>query len=152
MDAIGRRSPSLCSLPLCSTSPSPPLRRPAPAGREESSTGSALKPFFFQAEDGIRDTLVTGVQTCALPISRGPFGALATPRSGNSASQPRRTYGWTSAISQTSCPRNAGLLGMTTVPTSRAVYRESACPRDRKSVVQGKRGELGATELMRKEN
>src|SRR6266496_4809913 len=26
--------------------------------------------FFFQAEDGIRDLYVTGVQTCALPISR----------------------------------------------------------------------------------
>src|SRR5256885_12173165 len=26
--------------------------------------------FFFQAEDGIRDYKVTGVQTCALPISR----------------------------------------------------------------------------------
>src|SRR5690625_6253197 len=26
--------------------------------------------FFFQAEDGIRDGHVTGVQTCALPISR----------------------------------------------------------------------------------
>ena len=26
------------------------------------------KNFFFQAEDGIRDTSVTGVQTCALPI------------------------------------------------------------------------------------
>src|SRR2546430_4658194 len=28
--------------------------------------------FFFQAEDGIRDLTVTGVQTCALPISRKP--------------------------------------------------------------------------------
>src|SRR6266498_5663163 len=27
--------------------------------------------FFFQAEDGIRDADVTGVQTCALPISSG---------------------------------------------------------------------------------
>src|SRR5688572_32771115 len=27
--------------------------------------------FFFQAEDGIRDLTVTGVQTCALPISKG---------------------------------------------------------------------------------
>src|SRR3989441_9460094 len=27
--------------------------------------------FFFQAEDGIRDKLVTGVQTCALPILWG---------------------------------------------------------------------------------
>src|SRR5207247_8063993 len=34
--------------------------------------------FFFQAEDGIRDPVVTGVQTCALPISweaPGPIGA-----------------------------------------------------------------------------
>src|SRR3712207_6876232 len=31
--------------------------------------------FFFQAEDGIRDIGVTGVQTCALPIS----GLLAPP-------------------------------------------------------------------------
>src|SRR5699024_8682241 len=30
--------------------------------------------FFFQAEDGIRDRNVTGVQTCALPICRGGRG------------------------------------------------------------------------------
>jgi len=29
--------------------------------------------FFFQAEDGIRDKLVTGVQTCALPIFKRPI-------------------------------------------------------------------------------
>src|SRR5574344_565320 len=29
--------------------------------------------FFFQAEDGIRDDLVTGVQTCALPILNSSF-------------------------------------------------------------------------------
>src|SRR5437879_13040125 len=29
---------------------------------------AVLLVFFFQAEDGIRDTSVTGVQTCALPI------------------------------------------------------------------------------------
>src|SRR3989440_2726098 len=29
--------------------------------------------FFFQAEDGIRDLIVTGVQTCALPILRTEF-------------------------------------------------------------------------------
>src|SRR5207249_6495339 len=33
--------------------------------------------FFFQAEDGIRDRNVTGVQTCALPIS---FVFAATPQ------------------------------------------------------------------------
>src|SRR6266481_2028563 len=31
---------------------------------------TAVVFFFFQAEDGIRDGTVTGVQTCALPISR----------------------------------------------------------------------------------
>src|SRR5256885_10435514 len=30
--------------------------------------------FFFQAEDGIRDYKVTGVQTCALPISQNAMG------------------------------------------------------------------------------
>src|SRR2546425_4357735 len=32
--------------------------------------------FFFQAEDGIRDKLVTGVQTCALPILPSPSRPL----------------------------------------------------------------------------
>src|SRR5258708_14893441 len=32
--------------------------------------------FFFQAEDGIRDDLVTGVQTCALPILLAALPAL----------------------------------------------------------------------------
>src|SRR3989337_3384007 len=40
--------------------------------------------FFFQAEDGIRDATVTGVQTCALPISRP---ALATTALVNKADQ-----------------------------------------------------------------
>src|SRR5688572_32424585 len=36
--------------------------------------------FFFQAEDGIRDLTVTGVQTCALPIS-----AIAVPTNRDSS-------------------------------------------------------------------
>src|SRR2546421_5298495 len=32
--------------------------------------------FFFQAEDGIRDLIVTGVQTCALPIWKRHFEEL----------------------------------------------------------------------------
>src|SRR5690606_39484984 len=61
--------------------------------------------FFFQAEDGIRDFHVTGVQTCALPISDLANGSIALPiwcaasptrtaacapaRSNSSASAPR---------------------------------------------------------------
>src|SRR5438094_1274435 len=35
--------------------------------------------FFFQAEDGIRDRTVTGVQTCALPISSGQINLSVLP-------------------------------------------------------------------------
>src|SRR5687767_15348283 len=44
--------------------------------------------FFFQAEDGIRDKLVTGVQTCALPISRGNLACRPCP--GCASACPRR--------------------------------------------------------------
>src|SRR4051794_41379339 len=36
--------------------------------------------FFFQAEDGIRDGRVTGVQTCALPISPSSIGKMVALR------------------------------------------------------------------------
>src|SRR2546429_7026864 len=36
---------------------------------EAQSESRMVCLFFFQAEDGIRDVAVTGVQTCALPIS-----------------------------------------------------------------------------------
>src|SRR5438105_11447527 len=35
--------------------------------------------FFFQADDGIRDPLVTGVQTCALPIYGDAEGSHQHP-------------------------------------------------------------------------
>src|SRR5439155_7714329 len=44
--------------------------------------------FFFQAEDGIRDGHVTGVQTCALPISMQGSGA-------NASLQQNRTVAYT---------------------------------------------------------
>src|SRR5580658_10763423 len=42
--------------------------------------GRSLVFFFFQAEDGIRDYKVTGVQTCALPIFDLGRGDLAAKR------------------------------------------------------------------------
>src|SRR5690606_40401530 len=68
--------------------------------------------FFFQAEDGIRDFHVTGVQTCALPISscsRGREPRSALLRVGSTPSKnslrksalrgaSRRPYAWTSPI------------------------------------------------------
>src|SRR5205807_5206521 len=56
---ISLRTLRLCAKPLRAKAQSRQRTR-----KEESST------FFFQAEAGIRDYKVTGVQTCALPISR----------------------------------------------------------------------------------
>src|SRR5438034_4813225 len=53
-----------------------------------------LFAFFFQAEDGIRDHCVTGVQTCALPI----FASVATgkdaPRCPTASSAGARPQVW----------------------------------------------------------
>src|SRR6476469_7005377 len=47
--------------------------------------------FFFQAEAGIRDTSVTGVQTCALPICRpAPCDRRRAGRRRADRSRPRR--------------------------------------------------------------
>src|SRR2546425_712137 len=51
--------------------PREPEAQDSPVVRSDKLTRLMLTVvfFFFQAEDGIRDKLVTGVQTCALPIS-----------------------------------------------------------------------------------
>src|SRR5205823_6907515 len=51
-------------------------------GSKIKGSGFFMLFFFFQAEDGIRDKLVTGVKTCALPISNvkmsmNPFDEIA---------------------------------------------------------------------------
>src|SRR3712207_9581641 len=56
-------------------------------------TSIMLCVFFFQAEDGIRDIGVTGVQTCALPISGSSAattspGATCTSMTGTSVKSP----------------------------------------------------------------
>src|SRR5258708_10068031 len=51
--------------------------------------------FFFQAEDGIRDDLVTGVQTCALPI----WPSASALRRRTSARKTSRACSWRACIS-----------------------------------------------------
>src|SRR2546427_945251 len=55
--------------------------------------------FFFQAEDGIRDLTVTGVQTCALPISVSAMAwverrSRRRPSARSSVCRRRLTVGW----------------------------------------------------------
>src|SRR5690349_22032033 len=94
--------------------------------------------FFFQAEDGIRDLYVTGVQTCALPISTAPLSnspsTFFTPtgrrlfppeRSAFAAPASRLRVPATWRWSASHCLRAA----------SGVVWDESRVPIDRKSVV-----------------
>src|SRR5205807_5129119 len=62
--------------------------------------------FFFQAEDGIRDYKVTGVQTCALPICRPSAGIcdVAENCTGSSAGCPSDAF----QPSSTQCRAAAG--------------------------------------------
>src|SRR5687768_17870275 len=65
--------------------------------------------FFFQAEDGIRDVAVTGVQTCALPICRliASFHPAARPMRASSCAtrscwRPRLSLRWKRSEEHTS--------------------------------------------------
>src|SRR5687768_18338997 len=68
--------------------------------------------FFFQAEDGIRDVAVTGVQTCALPISTGGKLCRNTPTGpnlmNNATSAASRTSG-AKPLSHSGTPARAGM-------------------------------------------
>src|SRR5690349_11456003 len=55
-----------CLTPV--TYPPPGEQKPAASAATETAKRGPPLHFFFQAEDGIRDLYVTGVQTCALPI------------------------------------------------------------------------------------
>src|SRR5438270_13088260 len=55
--------------------------------------------FFFQAEDGIRDLTVTGVQTCALPISNCAHNVSIIPSDGFlPATVPAQFAAWCTAL------------------------------------------------------
>src|SRR2546430_7927959 len=59
--------------------------------------------FFFQAEDGIRDLTVTGVQTCALPIYANRVGIVPPPRESLTIEEiffARSTHPWISIASR----------------------------------------------------
>src|SRR3989440_8831198 len=90
---------------------------------------SILFCFFFQAEDGIRDLIVTGVQTCALPISwrAGSSGsALGLPSSRSLASRQHTLP----VQSHSSAPR----FQTYTYPTAK-MNMNTSISTDRKSVV-----------------
>src|SRR5207302_7940269 len=72
--------------------------------------------FFFQAEDGIRYFHVTGVQTCALPISSSPRRSASAARSSPSPRSPSSVSGF-----RRTC--RPGDVCCTTLRTSRSEER-----------------------------
>src|SRR5690606_40367896 len=96
--------------------------------------------FFCQAEDGIRDFHVTGVQTCALPIYSGPPRAARAGEKGKAGAAPRAA-----APAGTAGPRRAPRRW----PGARRRLRPKSFPgrKDRKSVVEGKSVDRGGRRL-----
>src|SRR5690606_40945582 len=58
----------------------------------ESKVSNSLIYFFFQAEDGIRDFHVTGVQTCALPICQRIRQLVRNALAERKAGKPPRAF------------------------------------------------------------
>src|SRR2546430_9244541 len=85
--------------------------------------------FFFQAEDGIRDLTVTGVQTCALPISASASESLIT--------SPRYQSGPSGSLSIDAVLSSPAAIAPATrlLTSSSGVRAYSALIPDRKSVV-----------------
>src|SRR5690606_41060648 len=92
---------------------------------------------FFQAEDGIRDFHVTGVQTCALPIL---CRSAASKRSALNSAQPSSASAGPWCGSRTSKASYLPIAASSSPPlvNSRPSFRAlSIALRDRKSVVEG---------------
>src|SRR5256886_10523684 len=82
--------------------------------------------FFFQAEDGIRDLTVTGVQTCALPIWMSTRTTVSAPP----ISPGSRKQKWRCRVL---CARRSDSHGSSARRSSTRGW--SSTPADRKSVV-----------------
>src|SRR5260370_3107498 len=86
--------------------------------------------FFFQAEDGIRDSSVTGVQTCALPISFDAREQVSdarhrfVARADGSSSRPPRELFATKRCVEVSTKEIAERAGVTERSEERRVGKE----------------------------
>src|SRR2546427_2765981 len=90
-----------------------------------NSSSCLLTFFFFQAEDGIRDLTVTGVQTCALPIWRPAAGSReprvrrdpAAGRRPRSALQPVQAWAGRRPRNRSQLPGTTGMTRKGRLPT-----------------------------------
>ena len=92
-------------------------RRRIGSGEPCSSSSFRRAPASVSPSTNSRCLIRRTNSRSARRYTRGPPSVFATPRSGNSASQLRSTYGWTWAISHTSGCRNNDRFGICTVVT-----------------------------------
>src|SRR5207253_8076765 len=98
----------------------------------------------FQAEDGIRDGHVTGVQTCALPILYGSPPRRGDCSNGRQYFSTKAAFPHRAIATQPDRRELAPTFGLRVHgPCRNRAGLMNCSPRDRKSVVEGKRGELG---------
>src|SRR5690554_7547771 len=99
-------------------------------------------PFFFQAEDGIRDADVTGVQTCALPIWMGASSTRFSPvtrsgRTNTTSSRLQQAMNTYSMPGPPSCmstePSSGPVLAPTPKVTSRVRSEERRVGKERRA-------------------
>src|SRR5256885_5297847 len=82
--------------------------------------------FFFQAEDGIRDYKVTGVQTCALPISGARTRWISVTTSGVVPHTPRKL------VTTSNDPASHGSVCMSPIRMSASGLRSRARSEERR--------------------
>src|SRR5438128_11089282 len=91
--------------------------------------------FFFQAEDGIRDATVTGVQTCALPIfavlTACGAGIRATRGRGGGARAVRAAARGSAGLGASLAATNAARGNTAARSEERRVGKECSCRRSR---------------------
>src|SRR5258706_6531953 len=106
-------------------------------------TDSYCPLFFFQAEDGIRDWSVTGVQTCALPISIRRLPIRTASSACPSALLISGAHKINNALGQALLAVRMG---------KRRIVAETGAGQhgDRKGVGEGKRGDLGGRRIIKK--
>src|SRR3989454_12201185 len=90
--------------------------------------------FFFQAEDGIRDYKVTGVQTCALPIS-----AASASRAARAATRLSRSMLATAAASASSGAAPS-LAAVVITPVPSGLERNTRSPARRPPLISTRAG------------
>src|SRR2546429_8425450 len=108
--------------------------------------------FFFQAEGGIRDVAVTGVQTCALPICLSSAAHAAVAGDARAVALSFQAGGSFLENRGTKVDTHVHMIAFGYLALMLALFEPWVAlrERDRKSVVEGKSVDLGGRRIIQK--